>query len=80
MICIKRWANQRKTPIPRSEIIREMKKHMVHSPTTIFAINSLLDKGYIRRAYSSQANKTYFVMIRNISLYAEEDYSQFENK
>jgi hypothetical protein len=80
MIFIKWWAKTKNTPIPRSEIIKAMKLHKVNAPSSIDAINALLFKGYIRRGYSPQANKTIFVMIRNISDDIEYDFSQFENK
>ena len=67
MIFVKHWANTQKTPIPQKEIIIDMKIQGTKSFTTLNAINSLIKKGYIRRAYSEKANRTFYVMIRNIT-------------
>jgi len=66
MLFIKEWANTVKTPVSRSKIIERMTSNRIKPYTTINALNSLLTKGYIRRAYSEQQNKTFYVMIRNI--------------
>lgn len=66
MIFVKRWAEKEKTPIPQKEIITYMTSHGTKSYTALNAINSLLEKGYIRRGYSEHQNRTYYVMIRNI--------------
>lgn len=67
MIVIKHYANTEKLPIPQKYIIQTMKTVGVKSYTALNATNSLIKKGYIRRAYSPQANKTFYVMIRNIN-------------
>jgi DNA-binding MarR family transcriptional regulator len=66
MLFVKYWANTKKTTIPQKEIIIAMKATGVKSYTALNAINSLITKGYIRRAYSEKANRTFYVMIRNI--------------
>ena len=66
MLYVKWWANTQKTPVPQKKIIKNMVKHGVKSYTALNAINSLITKGYIRRAYSEKQNRTYYVMIRNI--------------
>lgn len=66
MVFVKEWANEQKTPIPRQEIIRHMTIKKVKNCSILNAINSLVTKGYIRRAYSEQTNHTKYVMIRNI--------------
>ncbi len=66
MLFIKNWANAKNTPIPKSEIIKHMTSHKIKPYTTDNAIKTLLKEGYIRRAYSQQQNKTFYVMIRNI--------------
>lgn len=57
------WARFEKTPIPRAKIIAHMKSIGVKDFTCIFALNSLLRKGYIRRAIMI-SNKSYFVQLR----------------
>lgn len=59
------WAHEKKTPIPLKEIIANMTKEGVKSPTTIKSINVLLKKGYIRRAVVI-SNKSYFVQLRSV--------------
>lgn len=59
------WVHNQKTPIPLKAIIEEMKRQEVKSFTAVNAINSLLRKGYIRRAYTI-SNKTYFVQLRRV--------------
>lgn len=66
MLFIKSWANCQKTPIPQKEIIVAFKRKGVKDFTTLWSINALLDKGYIRRAVYENARKTFYVMIRNI--------------
>lgn len=60
------WAREEKTPIPQKQIIIHMKEEGVKDFTTINAVNSLLHKGYIRRAYTI-SNKTFYVMIRKVT-------------
>lgn len=66
MFFIKDWVEVQKTPVPKKEIIRHMEQEKVKSYTASNAINSLLVKGYIRKAYSYGAKSTLYVMIRNI--------------
>lgn len=66
MIFIKHWAKVKKTPIPQKEILVYMVSKGEMSYNALNAVNALLSKGYIRRAYSEQQNRTYYVMIRNI--------------
>lgn len=66
MIFVKDWANTQKTPVPQKEIIKIMTQQGVKSFTALNAINALLKKGYIRRAYVQRANTSAYVMIRNI--------------
>lgn len=65
MIFVSWWVHKKKTPIPYREIIVDMTSKGVKDFTTIKAINVLVKKGYIRRAYIS-SNKTYFVQLRGI--------------
>lgn len=59
------WVHTRKTPIPQREIIIAMKNAGIGDSTTVSALNVLLKKGYIRRAYTS-SNKTTYVQLRKI--------------
>lgn len=59
------WAHTNKTPIPLREIITHMQGEGVKDFTTVNAINSLLRKGYIRRAVTI-SNKTFYVQLRRV--------------
>ena len=66
MVYAKFWANTQKTIIPQKEIIIAMQLAGVKSYTALNAINSLIRKGYLRKAYSEKANRTFYVIIHNI--------------
>jgi hypothetical protein len=66
MMFIQKWANVKKTPIPQADIIKSMQAEGIKSYSTLYAINALLAKGYIRRAVTSYNNKTFYVMCRTI--------------
>lgn len=66
MVFVKWWANTKKTPVPKREIIKHMEVQKVKVRTASNAIDTLIEKGYVRRAYTEQANRTSYVMIRNI--------------
>jgi hypothetical protein len=59
------WVHEKKTPVPLKEIISNMRRSEVKDFTAVNAINSLLRKGYIRRAVTP-GKKTYFVQCRTI--------------
>jgi Fe2+ or Zn2+ uptake regulation protein len=61
------WVREHKTPVPQKEIILVMGKAGKHPkpPTVVWALNSLLEKGYIRRA-CIVSNKTYYVLLRTV--------------
>jgi DNA-binding transcriptional regulator PaaX len=65
MIVVDTWVRTEKTPIPQKEIIQAMKDAGIKDFTVINAINALLRKGYIRRAYTI-SNKTYYVQLRRL--------------
>ena len=67
MLFVKDWANTKKTPIPRKEIITHAATIGIKSYNAIYSLHTLVFKGYLRRAYSEQQNKTLYVMCRNIS-------------
>ena len=66
MLYIKWWANCQKTPVPQRNIIKNMELQGIKSYSSINALNALLEKGFVRRAYSEKQNRTYYVMIRNL--------------
>lgn len=68
MAFIKKWCKKHPDkPIPQSEIISQMKYLGIKSYSTVNAINSLIQKGYIRKSVNSYNHRTFYVMIRNIS-------------
>lgn len=66
MIFVKLWCNTKKTVVPQSEIISAMQTQGVKSYTALNAIKSLITKGFLRKAYTEHASRTFYVMIRNI--------------
>lgn len=66
MKVIDTWSSKEKYPISRKFIITTIKKRGYGEPTIINALNSLMRKGYIRRAIGT-SNKTYFVQLRRVS-------------
>lgn len=65
MIFIKAWTRNHDVPIPQKNIFVHFTKQKVSPDTVSYAISSLLDKGYIRKAVSMTKAISY-VMIRNI--------------
>lgn len=65
MLFIDRWVHIEKTPVPQKKIILAMKQVGIKDCTTVFSLNSLLRKGYIRRAYIT-SNKTFYVQLRRV--------------
>lgn len=67
LIVIDKWVKTQKTPVPRSHVIEEMKNQGIEDFTTIFSLNSVMSKGYIRRAITFDGrNKTLYVQLRTI--------------
>jgi hypothetical protein len=62
---IDKWTHTEKTPISQHKIIEQMKITGIKDFTTLNAINSLLRKGYIRRAVMI-SNKSYYVQLRRL--------------
>jgi len=65
-IFCKSWAEIEKTPVPQKEIVNQMETQGVSTSSCINAINSLLTKGFIRKAYHLKQSRTYYVLLRNI--------------
>lgn len=59
------WVQDKKTPVPLTEIIKGMVVQKFKTFTTVKAISVLLKKGYIRRAIS-MGKKSYFVQLKRI--------------
>lgn len=80
MVFVKRWADIQKTTVPQKEIIESLREFGVKSYTTLNAIKALIEKGYIRKAYSEQQRKTFYVMIRNIEIKSDYSFKWIPNK
>ena len=59
------WVHERKTLVPRSEIIKYMEKQGVNFPTVRASLYALLKKGYLRKS-DKISNKTYFIQLRRV--------------
>jgi Fe2+ or Zn2+ uptake regulation protein len=66
MVFIDSWIRTEKTMISKQEIVREMVDQENKTPTVLSALNSLLKKGYIRKATVYPAKKTFYVQLRTI--------------
>ncbi len=65
MIFIEYWVHEKKTPTPQKEILIDLKSQGIKECAIIYGINALLNKGYIRRAYTI-SNKTFYVQLRKV--------------
>lgn len=59
------WVHEKNTPVPRSEIIKELQTQGVGMPTVRNALYALLLKGYLREAVTI-SNKTSYVQLRGV--------------
>ena len=60
------WVHEKNTPIPYKEIVLKMKSERdKDEPTVASALNVLLKKGYLRRAWTN-SNKTFYVQLRRV--------------
>lgn len=80
MVFIKRWAETEKTVIPQRAIIQYMQTQGIESYRTLNAIHTLLENGYIRKAYSPQQNRTFYVLSGNISVSLEDEAKYRETR
>jgi len=60
-----KWVHENKTPIPHKDILVAMNKQDIKASTTVYSISVLLQKGYIRRVYTT-SNKSFYVMLRRV--------------
>ena len=65
MIYIIQWVHEKKIPVPRQEILFEMRNRNRKQFDIENSLDSLLKKGYVRRAYTN-SNKTYYVQMRTL--------------
>lgn len=65
MIYVEIWVKKEKIPVPLKEIILNMETQGNKTQTVIKAINSLVKKGYIRRAITI-SNRSSFVQLRRL--------------
>ncbi len=59
------WVHTEKTPVPLTEVIKNMEFQGISKNTTIKATYVLLKKGYIRRSLTV-SNKSSFVQLRRV--------------
>jgi len=62
---VSKWVREKRTPVPKQEILAQMETDGIKSVRTINALNSLVNRGYIRRAHVI-SNKAYYVQLRGI--------------
>jgi len=65
LIIVDKWVREEKTPVSRPYIINKMVDNKIKDFTTIYTLNALIKKGYIRRSCVS-SNKTQYVQLRTI--------------
>lgn len=68
MVFVDIWVRTEKTPVPQQAIIKDMVANGINDFTVVNALNSLLRKGYIRRAIYMKGvtTKTYYVQLRRV--------------
>lgn len=66
MTFVSDWVKNKKTTVPKKEIIRVMRNDGVKDFTTVNALMSLVKKGYIRKSYQS-GNRVCYVQLRGLS-------------
>lgn len=62
MLFVAWWVKNKKTTVPRKEIMLELTKEKIGRGTSEAALYALIDKGYIRKAYSG-SQETRYVML-----------------
>lgn len=67
MLYVDFWVKTQKTPVPQREVVNEMKKKGIKDFTTANALNQLMKKGYLRKAFS-MSKKTKYVQLRRVFL------------
>ena len=65
MLFVDYWVREKKTPVPQKEIIAHMQQKKINPPSTIYGLQILLKKGYIRRAFTISNKRTY-VQLRRV--------------
>lgn len=62
---VDKWVHEVKTPVPFRSIVDEMRKKGIPEITTRSSLNSLMKKGYLRRAVVT-SNKTFYVQLKRV--------------
>lgn len=65
MLFVDVWVHQEKTPVPRQEIFKVMKKKGKSDEQIDHALRTLVSLRYIRKA-ETMSNKTSFVQLRRV--------------
>jgi len=65
MMFVDAWVHLEKTPVPQKKIILHMRAAGIKTFTTVWALNSLMRKGFIRRSCMI-TNKTFYVQLRRV--------------
>lgn len=60
------WVNEKKTPVPKKEIVKEMTLKGMKPSVIEWSLDVLLSKSYIRRGYTEKYNTTVYVQTRGM--------------
>ena len=63
------WVRTEKSPVPRSEIVKAMKKNGKTEYAVKYALFGLLQQGFLRKAImdaNMALNKTFYVQLRRV--------------
>lgn len=66
MMFIAEWVRIKKTPVPQKEIMLAMRAQGMTVDMIKWALNTLLVKSYIRKAWTEKQNTTAYVQLRGI--------------
>lgn len=66
MMFIAEWVRTKKTPVPQKEIMLSMREQGMTVDAIKWALNMLLAKAYIRKAWTEKQNTTAYVQLRGI--------------
>lgn len=60
------WASTENVPIPHRTVLEEMERKGKKKSTIVHNLNGLVRLGYIRRAITTPANQTKYVLLRTL--------------
>lgn len=66
MMFIAEWVRTKKTPVPQKEIMLAMKEQGMTVDAIKWALNILLAKHYVRKAWTEKQNTTAYVQLRGV--------------